>query len=302
MTQFKKSTRARVRFIQRPSCRNVSAAAATDVIDDVTGQTEKDSVDAGFCGEPFADHDELLSSLSPLLFSMKLCGLYFHRQDGHQRRAEDPECSVATRTRISWSGLRIYATSAIILVWLNVIRLFSLFHEGDHFSADLLMKMTILAGFSVAAIMYTACYYACHTGKLYKVLVTLPVTCDCVAGARRFAIKVIAVGWIVTVVILSVMAYIGGTNNEKHDYTLAPFVTYIRVPKHVITTARLCGYLPYIFVFPGTVICCAMNMVIVHILYHEFKKLKNNFRRALDSRGHFNGDLSSFRRRRRSTN
>jgi len=151
----------------------VFMVAASDVTDDVTEQSEKDSVDVGFCGEPFADHGELLSSLSPLLFSMKLCGLYFDREVRHRRCTDNPEWNPATRTRISWSGLRIYATVALILVWLNVIRLFSLFDKDDHFSSDLLMKIILLAIFSVPALMYTACYYASHTGKLVAVRLTM---------------------------------------------------------------------------------------------------------------------------------
>ena len=296
---IKKSTRAKS-FMQRFR-RKVSVAAESAVINDVSKQAEKDSVDTGFCGEPFADHGELLSSLSPLLFSMKLCGLYFHRQDGHQRRAEDPECSAATKTRISWSGLRIYATIVLIFVWLNAIRLLSLFDKSDHFGALLLMKIVIFAGFSLTAIMYTACYYASHTGKLFKVLLTLPVTSDCVRGVRRVATHLTATIWIGAAVNMSILAYIRFTTKEQYDFMLAPFVTYISLPEDVIIIARIYGYLAYMFLFPGMIFSHGMNLTIVYTFCHEFNKLKKHFSRAVDSRGHFNGDLSSFRRRRRST-
>jgi len=65
------STKAR---LCRRSCRKVSVAAA-DVVVDVTAQSNKDSEDAGFCGDSFAERGELLASLTPLLFSLKLLGL-----------------------------------------------------------------------------------------------------------------------------------------------------------------------------------------------------------------------------------
>jgi len=136
-----------------------------------------------------------------------------------------------------------------------------------------------------------------HTGKLYKILLALPVTQDCAKGARRVAVKITAVVWIGVVVMLSVLAYNALTSNRKPDYRLAPFVTYIDVPKDIFTVTRICGLLPYILVFPGVIIFMVMYTLIVYILYREFKKLKNNFRRAVDERGHLNGDLSSFRRR-----
>ena len=76
----------------RPS-RKISVIAATDVIADVTKQSSKDSEDAGFGGEPFADNGELLASLTPLLFSMKLFGMYFESADRHSLRTNDPEWS-----------------------------------------------------------------------------------------------------------------------------------------------------------------------------------------------------------------
>jgi len=233
---IRKSTGARLTQRTR---RKLSADAVNGVISDVTGQPNKDIMDAGFCGEPFADKGELLSSLSPLLFSMKLFGLYFHREHRHRGRTDDPEWN-PTKTGSSLSGLQIYATIVLILVWLNAIRLFTLFDKNDHFGHFLLMKMTLFAIFNLTAIMFTACYYASHTGKLSKVLLTLPVTPDCAKGARRVAVRITATMWFSAAVNLSILAYIHCTNNGEYDFTeydfsAAPFVTYIDVPEDSIT-------------------------------------------------------------------
>jgi len=48
--------------------------------------------------------------------------------------------------------------------------------------------------------------------------------------------------------------------------------------------------------FPTVMFAHSMSMVLVYI-HNQFKKVKKIFRRALDERGQFGGDLSAFRRR-----
>ena len=216
----------RRRLARLPS-RKVAVVAATDVIPDVTQQSTEDPVDAGFCGEPFADNGELLSSLSPLLFSMKLFGLYFHREDRHRRRTDDPEWNPATTTRTSSIWLRAYATIVLILVWLNAIRFVLAFNRSDHFGANLLTKLMVSAWFCLVAIVYSAHYFSSCTGKLEKVLLTLPVTKDCISVAHRAAVGLTAVIWMGSAFNMSVLAYINFFSTDgNYDFTLAPLVTY----------------------------------------------------------------------------
>jgi len=89
------------------------------------------------------------------------------------------------------------------------------------------------------------------------------------------------------------------TTDDIADITVAPFVSYIDLPPDRIIFARTCGYLMYIFLFPGSLFCHAMTLLVVYIFCHQFKKLKKHFGLAVGKRGRFNGDLSSFRRRHR---
>ena len=155
----------------------------------------------------------------------------------------------------------------------------------------------VFATLNLTAIMYSACYYASHSGKLNKVLLTLPVTQDCVTSARRTAIVVTATMWIAAVVNLSIVVYTHFTIDGGFDFTIAPFVTYFDVPEGRVTVAKICGCLAFIFLFPGMLIAHGMSLLIVFIFWHQFNKLKRHFRRAVGKRGYFNGDLSLFRRR-----
>jgi len=290
--KFKKT-----RLTQR-SNRKVSVIATSDVTADVSEQSNKDSVNDGFCGESFADKGELLSSLSPLLFSMKLFGLYFYREHRHRRRADDPEWnSASTTTGTTSTKLRVYAAIILIFVWFNFLRLVFLFNNSDHFGSRLLIKIVIFAWFGLIAILQAAYYYASHTRQLIKVLLTLPVTVDCVVKARRVARFLTANQWVVLVINGSISACFFFLTEGNYDFTLAPFVTYIKVPENKILLARIIGNLLHFLPIPCSLFAELMTLVLVYIFYIEFKKLKQNFRRAFGERGQFNGDLSVFRRR-----
>ena len=292
------STKAR-RTSTRQTCRNVSAATETDVTADVTEQSKKDSVDVGFCGEPFADHGELLSSLSPLLFSLKLFGLYFHRENKHRRRTDDPEWNdAATTTAVPHSKrLRVYATIVLILAWLNYVRFASMFTKNDKFGAILLLKITVFTWVGLMAIFQTTYYFACHTGQLLKVLLTLKVTRDCVRGAHRAAVGLTALIWITLVWDIAVGFYIFFNSDDEYNFVLAPLFTYIYVPEDYIKVTKFFGYFGYVSIFPSVYFAHSMSQVLVYIFYNQFKKLKKHIRRALGEQGEFHGDLSVFRRR-----
>jgi len=250
----------------------------------------------GFCGELFADSGDLLSSLSPLLTSMKLFGLYFHREDRRQRSTDDPEWNTATPSAGKASTkLRVYATVVLILVWLNAVRCILVFTRNDSFGAVLLMKIAIFNMCSLVAIFQTSCYYASHSRQLFKVLFTLPVTRDCVRSVHRAAVGLTIFIWISMACFLIFGATIFLYSDEEFNFILAPFVTYICVPK--VRMIKMIGYLGYVILFPCIFFSHLLSLVLVYLFYSQFEKLKKNFRRVLGERRHFNGDLSLFRRR-----
>jgi len=271
-----------------PACRQVAVigiAETADLSSDVS--------------EPYADQGELLASVSPMLFSMKLFGLFFCREDQHRRRTGDPEWNETRRTgHASSNWLRVYSTVFLTLVWLNAVRLVSLFTTSDHFGVLLLMKITVFVWFTLSAIMYTAFYFASHTGQLLKVLLTLPVTPDCVRKTRLIVVGLIIALFVIAVLNMSILAYvyffsIGG----EYDFTLAPLITYIGVPEDKITVARVGGYLVCLIILPGTMFTHAMSLVLIYVFCHQFQTLKKNFQRVVRKPGHFSCDLASFRRR-----
>ena len=259
----------------------------------------------GFCGEPFADNGDLLSSLSPLLTSMKLFGLYYQRKNRRKRSIDDPEPernSDTTKTVLSkpattWNKLQIHASVVLTLSWLNVFRLVFLITKSDRFGADLLMKIAVFSWFGLSAVLQTAYYYASHSGKLVKVLLTLPVTEDCVLKAHRAAVGLTVFTWTTLIINGIIGVYFYLDTDGRFDYNTAPLFTYIEVPEDKLVISRLVGSLLHLLQIPATVLCPVMTQVLVYVFYHQFRKLKKNFGRAIGKKGQLSTDLSVFRRR-----
>jgi len=291
---IKKTTKRRL--IQR-SCRKVSA----NVSNDITEQSNKTEHD-GFCGESFADNGELLASLTPLLFSMKLFGVYYDCKDRHHRRTADPEGKPASSSISVGSGkLRVCATIFLVFAWFNVLRFISAFTATDNFGALLIMKISLLLWYGLIAIMHTAYYVASHSGQLLAVLLSMPVTRDCVTSTARTVKGLTTFSWITVAMKIIVGTYFVFSNNAVSDmydvFLYTPFVTHIDIPVNKIILARIVNLVFESLITPGMILAQSMNAVLVYIFYHQYKQLKKNFCRALGERGQFSADFSTFRRR-----
>ena len=144
--------------------------------------------------------------------------------------------------------------------------------------------------------MYTAYYIANHTGKLLKVLTTVRITKDCVRGARLAAVGTTAVCWVSTLTFGSTGAYIIFTD-EEDDFLFAPFGTHVKLPADQLRIVKVACYLWYTLTFPSVFFSQGMSLVLVYLFYSQYKKLNNNFCRAIGEHGQFRDDLAMFRRR-----
>ena len=73
-------------------------------------------------------------SLSPLLTTMKVFGLYF------KRGTNDGEQALDKKSRCRCNLGMIYATVVVVLMWLDVVRMFSVFSPQDTFGPVVFFK------------------------------------------------------------------------------------------------------------------------------------------------------------------
>ena len=151
--------------------------------------------------------------------------------------------------------------------------------------------------FGLATIYQMAYYFASHNGQLPKVLLTLPVTRDCVKKIRHITIGITAYTWAMLVTNIGVTVCLFFVTDGQYDFALAQFVAYIKVPENKIVLARCVGALLYFWPIPCCVFSQVIVLVLVYVFYHQFQQLEQNFRLAIGMGGQFGGNFSIFRRR-----
>jgi len=114
----------------------------------------------------------LTDCLNPLLTSMKLFGLYFVRQT----EAADTIPGRKWRRCNAWM---IHGMIIVALMWINVVRMFSVFKSEDKFGLALLTKTLAIVWTIELAILQTAFYANSHRGTLQDVFSKIKLPDDC---------------------------------------------------------------------------------------------------------------------------
>jgi len=114
--------------------------------------------------------DSVLRSLSPIISSMRLFGLYFTRETRVNCEAMTAQSRQQVRRCCGWNFSRIHSTIALLVMWLNAIRYAFIFDEQETLGALLFMKLAIMPYGLLVIVFQTAYYAASHTGSLDRVL------------------------------------------------------------------------------------------------------------------------------------
>jgi len=103
--------------------------------------TEEDTSNTQDCEEQTSETthaaDNVLKSLSSLINSMRLFGLYFSPKPSTTYRLSQEAVGRCGK----WNAARIYATIILVAVWVNAVRYYSLFNGIDTFGIELLQKL-----------------------------------------------------------------------------------------------------------------------------------------------------------------
>ena len=195
----------------------------------------------------------VLKSLSPLINSMRLFGLYFSRE---------PRMGSSTTSRLNqegnkrcqrWNLAQIYATVTLLVSWLNSIRTFLIIDGEKTLRAELLVKIGLISSVFFTALLFTAYYVASHTGSLDRVVhqVTLS-TAEVSSKSNRRAKVVSVICW--TLLVLNFLFYIyplftNGLFNDLSMLTLfnklhmsKPYTDIVKVVFAVLELQYLASY------------------------------------------------------------
>ena len=139
-----------------------------DGYDDVTSRTDVFQIEID--EEMLTRHeqrvadDSFMQTVSPLINSMRLFGLYFTRKPD-----DDVASSTGRQWCQSWNPRRIYATIMLLVTCLYSLLHFAIFDGNETIGSDLFAKLGRILSDLHIAVLHTAYYVACHTESLDRV-------------------------------------------------------------------------------------------------------------------------------------
>jgi len=213
--------------------------------------------------EQMEDGEALLKCFSPLLNSMRLFGLYFTRA---ARRVHDVSRSTTAATTRKWSGGHVYAVIIVVMMWLNVVRMFSVFHKADRFGVALFIKLAMASGGFLCAVLQTACFVACHNGKLDRVFRDARLPKSDHVRYRRLAVIHTIVCWIRIVAETLVFLVPLLLEEKYYDLSMTPFGVHVDMSAQQNWLIRLFAALLYLFVHAAWTFPYSVNYIHCSVL------------------------------------
>jgi len=178
--------------------------------------------------EQLVDGDHLLKSFSPLFNSMRLFGLYFTRAP---RRIRDISISTTETTDLAvqrkWNRGRIYALVVMVAAWLNAARILTVFCRKDKFGYVLFLKLAMISIGLFTAMLRTAFFVGCQTGKLDGVFRYAKLPKSAAVRYRRLAIIHTIVCWVLMVPDMFIVLYQALAMGIEMSISSTPFGVHI---------------------------------------------------------------------------
>jgi len=197
-----------------------------------------------------ADGDAVLKCFTPLLNSMKLFGLYFTPAAASRHRIHDTSTGT-THSHVApsnWNAARVYATVILVVMWLNVARMLSVFEKNDKFGAVLLLKLGAVTAGLFSALQQTGCFVACQTGNLHRVFSDARLQKSDIASYHRLAIIHTIVCWILLFTDISIFVCpLLIMDNTLNWWWMTPFGVYVFVSDQLLIVAKVMSSFLFIF-------------------------------------------------------
>ena len=227
--------------------------------------------------------------LHVLLASMKLFGLYF------SRRSEDVSDDLNKKSR-KWNVRVIYAFTVVALLWINALRMLSMFTYDDKFGLILLNKLIAVIWAIQCAISQTAIYAACFSGRL-DVVFRQSLDDSCATHARKFSIAHSVVAWSIIMSTSAFFMYGLFFASVPMDMLITPFQVHIIISYPLIP--RIITYFISLYLLSAFIFTQIVTFVLAMIFSHQFKKVTKSLESCLDNqqRQVSDTDIEEFRQK-----
>jgi len=212
--------------------------------------------------------------LRPLLKSMRVFGLYFDRRS--ESVGDNPDAKSC-----KWNGWMIHAVFAVALLWINFVRMFSVFRSDDDFGLVLFNKLLYIIWMLQCAVSQTSFFAASHLGKLQDVFLKMKLSNDCAKYLRRIAVVCTVVAWSIITLSSAIFVYGLFFSNGYMDFMLAPIQSHVTISNLLIPRVIMYFFGFYLLsahIFPQT-----MTFLLAMLLSYQFKFVEKELERCLGS-------------------
>jgi len=240
--------------------------------------------------------DSVLRSLTPIINSMRLFGLYFIRRAPVSGGTTADQSQRRVRRYHRWTFARIYATIMLVVAWINAVRYATVFDGQETLGADLFVKLGMIPEALLVIVFQTAYYVASHTGSLNRVL--HQVNLSMAEQSRKYSWR----AKMITVVCWLIAAFY--TLYYVYQVFVSEIVSHMTLThvskaqsKYYIYALRAVFVLLQLQFIGSWVFAQAMNFMMMSFLYDQFTRLNEEFSKCVGDRGEFSGNFEQFRQR-----
>lgn len=229
-----------------------------------------------------------MSAVKPYIVSLRLAGLYFTpfcNASNNKDQNDLTKINVNSRTN-QWrdAGLigRTYATVILILLWINVGRILTVFTGDEKFDKTLIFKVSITLSMLLSAILQASLYKASATGRLDHIFRQLRTTAYKARKLRSEARQKIIWLWLFFVGYYTLFLVYLFNEDKLMEILLTPFVTWIPLTNIDLTVLKGLFSVMFLFIVSSWSFPISTTQLICRALRYEFKVLNLRFRRAID--------------------
>jgi len=177
----------------------------------------------------------------------------------------------------------IHGIFAVALLWLNAVRMFSIFNAEDAFNMLTLNKIIVVSWSIQCAVSQTAFYASSHLRTLQKTFAKMKLTDSCAFYLRRMAIVYTIAAWSVVVIGVAFFVYSVFFTDGSKDFAITPFTTHVTVSSKLIVIPRIVMFCLSFYMLAAHTFPQVMTYLLATLFSYRFKNLEKELDECLDS-------------------
>lgn len=244
------------------------------------------------------DETAMLKTLSPLITSMRIFGLFFLKDN--ESSASSSSSNRGRRSLLKFSSnSHVYAFVVLVALWLNMIRLATIFTPDDRLASNLVWKLIVFVWSLMNTLVQTCFYRACCSGRMSILLrgFNKKFTQDWYKSIRGNVILYAIVAWIFVAVNIVFVAYVHFSSEENvMDVLLAPIRTLVFPDHNIVLLFRFFQLVSHLYLSVASNFPLIFNLFIATIFSHQFTICNRKFRESIENSVSFEEGFEDLRK------